>query len=208
MCILGFTKCPPHPPSSQVTAFSTVPTLLACLDPASAPSLRLIIVGGEACAQSVVDAWAPGRRFFNTYGPTEATVVATFHKCEPGLARGERMKIGRPLANVQCYVLDDRLSPVPQGALGELYIGGVGVSSRGYLGLPAMTAERFVPDPFVGDAGGDGRALLYKTGDLVRQVRVLCPSGLVPPVRLIPPLPPLLSPPPPWGGYRHLAQKA
>src|SRR5207302_6308908 len=95
----------------------------------------------------------------NLYGPTEAAVDVTFHACRSG---EERIPIGRPVANTRIHLLDRHGLPVPAGVAGELHIGGVQVG-RGYLQRPALTAERFVPDPF-GDAG----SRLYRTGDLAR----------------------------------------
>jgi amino acid adenylation domain-containing protein len=119
------------------------------------------IAGGEAfgseLARAVLDRT---RAFYNGYGPTEATVYATIHKLQTSDAP---IPIGRPLHNLQCYVLDAHRQPVPIGVPGELYVGGLGVA-EGYLEEPAMTAERFVDNPF-----GDGR--LYRTGDLCRWLR-------------------------------------
>ena len=124
--------------------------------------VRLVAFGGETAAGATLARWrraAPrGVRLLNGYGPTEATVGATNH--EPGDAEPGDIPIGRPIANVQVYVLDERMRLAPQGVVGELCIGGDGVA-RGYLGCPAATAERYVPDPF-----GPGR--LYRTGDAVR----------------------------------------
>jgi hypothetical protein len=108
----------------------------------------------------LVDTWAPGRRFFNLYGPTESTIWASFAECLPG---GGKPLIGRPVANTRLYLLDRHFEPVPVGVAGELFIGGAGVA-RGYLNQPELTAERFVPDGFSGEAGGR----LYRTGDLCR----------------------------------------
>jgi non-ribosomal peptide synthetase component F len=100
----------------------------------------------------------------NGYGPTETTVLASLHRisCEPASARAE-VPIGRPIADVTARVLAGGGEPVPVGVAGELLIGGAGVA-RGYLGLPELTAERFVPDPF----GRRPGARLYRTGDRVR----------------------------------------
>jgi acyl carrier protein len=104
--------------------------------------------------------WAPGRRFFNLYGPTEATIWTTIAECTDG---SQRPPIGRPIANMQVYLLDRHLQPVPPGVPGELYIGGEGLA-RGYLNRPELTAERFIPHPFSQEPG----ARLYQTGDLAR----------------------------------------
>ncbi|MFX5854711.1 AMP-binding protein, partial [Acinetobacter baumannii] len=88
--------------------------------PKDIPSLRVIILGGEACPPSIGERWCrDGRRIFNSYGPTEATVVATIDE----VRRGEPVTIGGPIPNYTCYVLDDELRPVPRGVEGELMIG-------------------------------------------------------------------------------------
>ncbi|WP_158625670.1 non-ribosomal peptide synthetase [Corallococcus carmarthensis] len=143
-----------------LTVISLTPATLAATAPEGLPALRTVISGGEALPPEVVARWAPGRVFLNTYGPTEATVMATLTGCT---ADGRVPSIGRPLANVRAYVLDARGGLVPVGVKGELHLGGVGVA-RGYAGRPTLTAERFVPDAFSGEAG----ARLYRTGDVVR----------------------------------------
>jgi len=141
-----------------ITVLDTVPTLLAML-PKDVPSLRIVILGGEACPPAVAARWCrPGRRLFNSYGPTEATVVATIAEVRPDAP----VTIGRPIPNYSCYVVDDALNPVPAGTQGELLIGGPGVA-QGYLGRPELTAEKFIANPFRG--GGD--PLLYRSGDAV-----------------------------------------
>ncbi|MET8771889.1 non-ribosomal peptide synthase/polyketide synthase, partial [Streptomyces sp. NPDC004658] len=131
-------------------------------DPArgTARGLRTLIVGAEACPAALVDRWAPGRRMVNSYGPTEATVVATW--TGPLTAGAGTPTIGRALPHTRVYVLDAALRPVPAGADGELFIGGDAVA-RGYLGRPGLTAARFVADPF-----GPPGARLYRTGDRAR----------------------------------------
>ena len=137
-----------------VTVFSCVPTLASMMD-AAVPSLRLLIFGGEECPRDLVRRWArPGLRIVNTYGPTEATVIATWGDCDPG----EPVTLGQAVPGYTIHVLDDALRPLAPGVAGEICIGGVGLA-RGYVGRPDLTAERFVPSPF-----GEGR--LYRTGDL------------------------------------------
>ncbi|MFL5348129.1 MAG: amino acid adenylation domain-containing protein, partial [Hyalangium sp.] len=142
-----------------ITAATLTPSVLAQLEPDAVPGLRTVTSAGEACTPELARRWKPGRRFLNAYGPTEVTVCATV--CED--VDEARPGIGRPLPNVQVYVLDARLQPVPIGVPGELYVGGVGLA-RGYLNRPELTAERFVSNPF---RARDG-ARLYRTGDLVR----------------------------------------
>ncbi|MDN0087529.1 amino acid adenylation domain-containing protein [Yersinia nurmii] len=127
------------------------------------PSLRTLFFGGEAAAPEILQRWLshyPVKpQLVNNYGPTETTVVATAHV--PVLGETQLDSIGRPIANNRIYLLDPHGHPLPQGAIGELYIGGPGVA-RGYLNLPEMTAERFLPDPFSRVNG----ARMYRTGDL------------------------------------------
>ena len=139
-----------------VTLATLPPTALSDLDPAANPGLSTLITAGEPCPRWLVDRWGAGRRLINAYGPTEATVCATTAELSPG----DDVVIGRPIANVAVYVLDEQARPVSIGAIGEIYIGGDGVA-RGYLGRPALTDERFVRDPF-----GGGR--MYRTGDMAR----------------------------------------
>ncbi|MEV5884236.1 non-ribosomal peptide synthase/polyketide synthase [Streptomyces sp. NPDC052020] len=140
------------------------PAALATLpDPGrggGAPHLRTLIVGAEACPAALVDRWAPGRRMINSYGPTEATIVASW--TGPLFAGSGTPAIGTPLPGTRAHVLDPAMREVPPGTDGELYIGGDGVA-RGYLGRPGLTAARFVADPF-----GPPGARLYRTGDRAR----------------------------------------
>ena len=144
-----------------VTVLSCVPTLLSMMDE-DVPTVRLLIFGGEQCPPDLVKRWSkPGRRIVNTYGPTEATVIATSAECDPQ----KPVTIGRALPNYFVCILDETLRPVPAGAAGELCIGGVGLA-RGYVGRPELTAEKFVPNPLAKE--GRSPARLYKTGDLAR----------------------------------------
>jgi amino acid adenylation domain-containing protein len=144
----------------RVAAVTMTPSVLGTLPERHLEHLRVMVSGAEACPAELVARWAPGRRFLNAYGPTEITVCATWTECSPGQGTPP---IGRPLANVQAYVLDGAMRPVPPGVAGELYLGGPGVA-RGYLGRPELTAERFVPHPFAREPG----ARLYRSGDVVR----------------------------------------
>ena len=100
--------------------------------------MRLIILGGEACPPSIANRWCrPGRKIFNSYGPTEATVVATVAEVRPG----EPVTIGRPIPNYTCYVVDEQLDLLPPGVEGELLIGGPGRGARLFAPRPADRRE-------------------------------------------------------------------
>jgi amino acid adenylation domain-containing protein len=137
-------------------------------------SIRLVILGGEAAQAARVAAWrervGESVRLINTYGPTEATIVATqYDLTVPGAAEaGGRVPIGRAVPNVRTHVLGTGMEVLPAGVDGELWIGGAGLA-RGYLGRPELTAERFRPDPFAPNDGLPGDRL-YRTGDLVRRL--------------------------------------
>ncbi|WP_160103359.1 amino acid adenylation domain-containing protein, partial [Rhodococcus sp. T7] len=131
---------------------------LASLDPAGLAHLTDLVFGGEACPPELVARWAPGRRLYNAYGPTETTIMSNIGA--PMVPR-ERITIGGPIRGVTELVLDTRLQPVPVGVAGELYLAGAGLA-RGYHRRQALTAERFVADPF---RPGER---MYRTGDIVR----------------------------------------
>ncbi|MEY3826300.1 MAG: hypothetical protein RLZZ148_1114, partial [Cyanobacteriota bacterium] len=143
-----------------ITHITLPPSALAVMPPAELTALETIIVAGEACPEGVIKQWSTERRFFNAYGPTEATVCATVAEYRDG---NSKLSIGRPLPNVQIYILDPHGQPVPIGVWGEMYIGGCGVT-QGYLHRLELTAEKFLPHPFSQEKG----TRLYKTGDLVR----------------------------------------
>ncbi len=142
-------------------------------------SLRVVIIGGEEAKADHVESWrravasvrsrtgASPPALFNTYGPTEATVVTTRAEItHPREGTGSLVSIGRPIANASAHLLTASMNPVPVLADGELFLGGLGLT-RGYLGRPAETAAAFLPDPF-GDQPG---ARLYRSGDLARRRR-------------------------------------
>jgi amino acid adenylation domain-containing protein/non-ribosomal peptide synthase protein (TIGR01720 family) len=135
-------------------------------DGVAAVRCRALVLGGEALLAAHVAWWqerAPATRLLNEYGPTETTVGCCVHELRPADAGTEALPIGRPIAGMRLHVVDEDLEPVPIGVAGELVIGGAGLA-RGYLRRPALTAERFVPDPH-GRVAGER---LYRTGDRAR----------------------------------------
>ncbi|MEU1038519.1 non-ribosomal peptide synthase/polyketide synthase [Streptomyces sp. NPDC005907] len=149
---------------ARITHTLLPPAALATLPPdtpGTLPDLRTLTVGADACSADLVARWAPHHRMINSYGPTEATVVATWSApLEPD---GTAPPVGRPLPATRAYVLDARLRPVPDGVAGELWLSGPSLA-RGYLNRPGLTASRFTADPF-----GPPGTRMYRTGDLVRR---------------------------------------
>ena len=153
--------------AEQITTLHFVPSMLAVFledDAVSrCRSVKRVFCSGEALSYELQ------QRFFarlpaelhNLYGPTEAAVDVTFWQCRPNDAR--IVPIGRPIANMRCYILDGHQNLLPIGCPGELHLGGVGLA-RDYLNRPELTAEKFIPDPFSTQPG----ARLYRTGDLCR----------------------------------------
>ena len=151
----------------QITTLHFVPSMLAVFledeKVGECHTLKRVFSGGEALSYELQ------QRFFtrlsaelhNLYGPTEAAVDATFWRCRPNDAR--IVPIGKPIANMECYILDSHQNPVPVGCRGELHLAGVGLA-RGYLKRPELTAEKFIPHPFSSRPG----ARLYRTGDQCR----------------------------------------
>jgi non-ribosomal peptide synthase protein (TIGR01720 family) len=151
-----------------ITIIQLVPSLLQMLleeeQFSDCRSLRRVFCGGEALTRELQDGFfarfEDGPSLHNLYGPTEAAIDATSFTCRRGWDRSA-VPIGRPIANMEAFVLDAKCELVPAGVPGELYLGGAGLST-GYLGRPELTRERFVPHPF------RPGAILYRTGDLVR----------------------------------------
>ncbi|WP_329571195.1 non-ribosomal peptide synthetase [Kitasatospora sp. NBC_01266] len=141
------------PPAALATVPSDTPGTL--------PDLKTLVVGADACSADLVARWAPHHRMVNSYGPTEATVVATWSA--PLVADGAAPPIGRALPATGAYLLDARLRPVPDGVAGELWLSGPSLA-RGYLGRPGLTAARFAADPF-----GPPGSRMYRTGDRARR---------------------------------------
>ncbi|KZD09517.1 non-ribosomal peptide synthetase [Oceanibaculum pacificum] len=142
-----------------ITHMQAPAAVLATTLPERLPSLRAVAVGGETCPPLAARRWADGRRLFVAYGPTEATVTAALAEYDPNAPAGS---IGRPFGGARLQLLDAAGAAVPMGVPGELYIAGPGVA-RGYLDRPALTAERFLPDP-----DGPPGAYRYRTGDRAR----------------------------------------
>lgn len=139
----------------QVSVFSTVPTLLSTLE-GQLPDLRLLVLGGETCPANLVKRWSrKGLRIINTYGPTEATVIATYAECHPE----KEITIGQPLSGYEVLIVNEHLEEVTAGEEGELCIGGLALA-RGYVNRPESTAEKFIINP------ANKQQRLYRTGDL------------------------------------------
>src|SRR6185369_8613603 len=154
----------------QVTHLLSLPSLYALLleeaDGGELAGLQGVIVAGEACGPALVERHetvVPQAVLYNEYGPTEGSVWSTVQQCR---GCSGTVPIGRPIANVRLYVLDERQAVLPLGVSGELYVGGAGVT-RGYLNDAALTAQKYVPDPYGGERGGR----LYRTGDVGRYRR-------------------------------------
>ncbi|MEW5925956.1 MAG: amino acid adenylation domain-containing protein [Gemmatimonadota bacterium] len=155
-----------------VTRVVLVPSLLRALLDAHpdlgerCPRLRLVVSSGEELPPGLARRFAeavPGATLLNLYGSSEVAADSTHHALAAGAAGEGRVPIGRPIRNTRVYVADAAMQPLPPGAAGELYVAGDGVA-RGYMGNPAATAERFVPDPFASAPGGR----MYRTGDRAR----------------------------------------
>ncbi|MFF0815691.1 amino acid adenylation domain-containing protein [Rhodococcus sp. NPDC003318] len=143
----------------RVSHAFTTPSSAAVLAPDDLGSLRCVVMGGEALTDDIVARWGRRFRLHNAYGPTEGTVMVTASR---PLRPGDAVTLGEPIRGVSALVLDERLRPVPVGVAGELYVAGPQIA-RGYHRRPALTAARFVANPY-------GRGRMYRTGDLVRWV--------------------------------------
>ncbi|HET9896546.1 MAG TPA: amino acid adenylation domain-containing protein [Streptosporangiaceae bacterium] len=144
--------------ATRTSVVTLPPALLRALPVRDLDCLRVIVSAGERCDAAVTARWAGRLTLVNAYGPTETAIGVSTHRCTPDETAPP---IGAPYEGVVARVLDASMREVPEGTPGELYVGGAGVA-QGYHGRPALTAQRFVPDPW----GSDG-ARLYATGDQV-----------------------------------------
>jgi amino acid adenylation domain-containing protein len=143
----------------QVDIVIATPTVLSGLDADACRNVRTVAVAGEPCPKALADRWARFCTFYNACGPTETTIVNTMQRYEP---RRGRLTIGKPTPNNTVYVLDDQRRPCPIGEVGEMWAGGDCVS-EGYLHNDGLNAERYAPDPFLGDGHR-----MFRTRDLGR----------------------------------------
>ena len=146
--------------TAGITHITLPPALLPHLEKSRFKTVSDLIVAGESCPIELAQEWSEGRRFYNAYGPTEVTVCATIGSFEHGQ---EYMHIGKPIENIQVYVVDENLQLAPTGVIGELCVSGVGLSP-GYVNQKELTAQKFVDNPF----NTNSQSALYRTGDLVR----------------------------------------
>ncbi|KAL0961153.1 hypothetical protein HGRIS_006125 [Hohenbuehelia grisea] len=158
LCLRGKTSKEWRTVMKTVDIVIATPSMLTPHEPAEYPNIKAIAVAGEVCPQSLADKWALQANFHNSCGPTEITIVNTVH---PHVG-GEPLSIGAPTPNNNVYVLDEDMKPVPIGAPGVMWAGGSGIT-RGYVGLPEKTAEKYKLDPFAADG-----SLMFNTGDLGR----------------------------------------
>jgi amino acid adenylation domain-containing protein len=145
----------------RISTVTLPPSVLAVIPFEEMNDLKNLITAGEAVNSELVKKWEKNRNFFNAYGPTETTVCASMYLCSGEASSNP--PIGKPIGNFRLFVLDESLNPVPVGVPGELCVEGIGLA-RGYLNQPAMTAEKFSPNPFSHIKG----SRLYHTGDLVK----------------------------------------
>lgn len=146
--------------SESITHITLPPALLPLLEVQRWQSVQDMVVAGEHCPLNIAKVWSDGRRFYNAYGPSECTVCASIGEITPD---NDVIHMGKPMAGVQLFVLDDSLQLVPEGVAGQLYVGGRGVG-KGYLNRPELNEEKFIPSPY----SRDPNAKIYATGDLVR----------------------------------------
>lgn len=146
---------------NKIEVMALPPSFIQAFPVDKFPYLRTLIVGGETPSSYMVKSWGNNKHLFNAYGPTECTVCSSTYHYQQTEYSGI---IGKPISNTQIYILDEYLNPLPVGMKGELCIGGEGLA-RGYLNQPGLTAEKFIPNPFV-DNIESNESRLYRTGDM------------------------------------------
>ncbi|KAK4031740.1 hypothetical protein C8A01DRAFT_41812 [Parachaetomium inaequale] len=146
------------PTLKEIDVLICTPSILALKSPEEFPNIKVVATAGERSNQLLADKWATHGTYYNCCGPTETTIVNTMHRHQPG----DPLTIGKPTPNNSVYILDDDLRPVGLGQVGTMWAGGRGIS-RGYVGLPEMTAKKYRRDPFADDG-----SMMYNTGDLGR----------------------------------------
>ncbi|KZV88846.1 nonribosomal peptide synthetase 12 [Exidia glandulosa HHB12029] len=161
LCLRGKTSAEWRAVMKTVDVIVSTPSILGPHDPADYPNVKFVATAGEACPQSLADRWSTTAQFFNSCGPTEASIVTIVNTVSPHVC-GTPISIGKPVPNTNVYVLDENLLPVPIGEPGLMWAGGACVS-RGYVNLPDKTEERYRLDPFVGDG-----SMMFNTGDIGR----------------------------------------
>ncbi|MRX41226.1 amino acid adenylation domain-containing protein [Flavobacterium sp. LC2016-23] len=144
--------------AKEVSVVLLPPAYLASIPVKELSFLRLIITAGDVANKPLAIAYSRELTYLNCYGPTECAVWATVHQVEPSDLKYQRVPIGKPIGNLQVYILNEFLQPQPVGVPGEMYIGGVGVT-QGYLNKKELTEKSFLENPF-------GKGKIYKTGDL------------------------------------------
>ena len=151
--------------NNKISLATLSPAFLVSMDEKKLIDFNSLIVAGDICDLQIMEKWSKNRKLINAYGPTESTVCATMHYFN---INDTNTNIGKAINNIEIYLLDASLQPVPIGVKGEIYIGGEGLA-RGYLNRPELTAERFIDNPFTTDEMSKKHSSkIYKTGDLAR----------------------------------------
>lgn len=158
LCLRGKTSKEWRAVMKTIDIMIATPSMLSPHDPTDYPNIKVVAVGGEPCPRGLADSWAQAVDFYNCCGPTEVTIIHTMHRHAPDGTLG----IGVPTPNNTVYILDEHMKPVKIGDMGIMWAGGAGIT-RGYLNLPAKTAEVYKLDPFMNDG-----SMMFNTGDLAR----------------------------------------
>ncbi|MBB5639445.1 amino acid adenylation domain-containing protein, partial [Pedobacter cryoconitis] len=145
----------------QVTHLHTTPSFLESISLSEPNNLRRIIAAGEVCRAELANRYLEKYDFYNKYGPTECTISCLIYRATQMISSGSGVPVGRPVTGTSVYILDQYQGLSPEGVAGELYVSGLGLAS-GYVNNIALTAEKFVENPF------EPGSLMYRTGDLVR----------------------------------------